>query len=286
MGFPVHGYWHLDGREEVAMDDGLELHVEMPARGPDGRPVERVALVTIDRPRALNALSFSLLDGLAGALEHLDHDPGVGSVVLTGAGERAFAAGVDIRELKDQTPETLREGGAFAAWDRIDRVGLPIVAAVRGFALGGGCELAMACDIVVAAEDAVFAQPEIALGVIPGGGGTQRLTRAIGKARAMDLILTGRRIDANEAERLGIVSRVVASERVVPEALEVAARIAAGPAVAVRAAKRAVLAAAELPLSAGLTDERRAFFELFATEDQAEGMAAFVEKRPPRWTGR
>ena len=270
-----------------------EVRIESPARragdGPGaGVPsvVDGVALVTIDRPSRRNALSFGLLRELAEALERLDADPSVRCVVLTGAGERAFAAGADIGELASQTPTALADGGGFDAWGRIDRIGVPLVAAVRGYALGGGCELAMACDVIVAGDDATFGQPEITIGVMPGAGGTQRLTRAIGKARAMELVLTGASIDARTALELGLVSRVVPAEATLREALALAERIAAGPPLAVRAAKQAVLRAAELPLSAGLAAERTAFFDLFATADQAEGMAAFLEKRRPRWTGR
>jgi enoyl-CoA hydratase len=245
-----------------------------------------VALVTLDRPRALNALSFDLLDELATALESLDADPSCRAIVITGSGDRAFAAGADIRELAGQTPTSLVADGRFEAWDRIAAIGLPLIAAVRGFALGGGCELAMACDMIVAAEDATFGQPEIRLGVMPGAGGTQRLTRAIGKARAMELILTGRTMSANEADAHGLISRVVPAEATVDAALELAARVAAMPPLAIRAAKASILDAAERSLSDGLTREREAFFRLFDTRDQAEGMAAFTEKRPPVWSGR
>jgi enoyl-CoA hydratase len=245
-----------------------------------------VALVTIDRPEALNALSFDLLDALAAALESLDSDRDVHAIVLTGSGRRAFAAGADIRELAQQSSSSLRDGGRFGAWDRIWAVGLPLIAAVRGYALGGGCELAMACDIIVAAEDATFGQPEIGIGVMPGAGGTQRLTRAIGKARAAELILTGRSISAVEAQALGLITSVVPPEATVDAALELAARIAAMPPLAVRAAVAAIRDADERALGEGLAREREAFFELFDTHDQAEGMAAFVEKRSPAWTGR
>jgi enoyl-CoA hydratase len=245
-----------------------------------------VALVTLDRPRALNALSFDLLDELATALESLDGDPSCRAIVLTGAGDRAFAAGADIRELAGQTPTSLVADGRFEAWDRIAAIGLPLIAAVRGFALGGGCELAMACDMIVAAEDATFGQPEIRLGVMPGAGGTQRLTRAIGKARAMELVLTGRTMTAQEADAHGLITQVVPAEATVDAALELAARIAAMPPLAIRAAKAAVLDAAERSLGDGLAREREAFFRLFDTQDQAEGMAAFTEKRPPVWSGR
>jgi enoyl-CoA hydratase len=249
-------------------------------------PATGVALITLDRPDVLNALSLDLLDELAAILDRLDADPGCRAIVLTGSGTRAFAAGADIRELARQTTVGLLAENRFAVWDRIAAVRTPLIAAVRGFALGGGCELAMSCDIIVAAEDATFGQPEINLGVMPGAGGTQRLTRAIGKARAMDLILTGRTIGAVEAERIGLVSRVVAPDSTLDEAIELAKRIAAQAPVAVLAAKEAIKQADELPLSAGLQHERRAFFLLFASDDQGEGMAAFVEKRPPQWKGR
>ena len=264
------------------------VRVQLPAERPD-RPsetAEGVALVTIERRRAMNALDFDLMQRLAGALEELDADPSVRCIVLTGAGERAFAAGADIKELAEQTPITLTTSRAFEPWERIDRIGLPIVAAVRGYALGGGCELAMACDLIVAGEDAVFGQPEVRLGVIPGAGGTQRLTRAVGKARAMEIVLTGRHLPAREAAAMGLVTTVVPAETTLAAAVDLAARIAGQAPLAVRAAKQAILRASELPLSAGLASERRAFFSLFASEDQAEGMAAFAEKREPRWTGR
>ena len=251
-----------------------------------GEPDPGVALVTIDRPEALNALDAAVLGGLADAFTRLDRDPACRVVVVTGAGTRAFAAGADIKAMAGASPETIGRVGGFEHWATLAGVGLPVVAAVRGFALGGGCELALLCDVVVAADDAVFGQPEIRLGVIPGAGGTQRLSRAIGKARAMELILTGRTIDAREAERLGMVSRVVPAEETLDRALELAGRIAALPPLAVRAAKAAVNAAQELPLAEGLARERQVFFDLFASADQKEGMAAFVEKRPPRWTGR
>jgi enoyl-CoA hydratase len=245
-----------------------------------------VALVTLERPDVLNALSFDLLDELAAILDRLDADRDCRAIVLTGSGSRAFAAGADIRELARQTPVSLLVENRFAVWDRIGAIRTPLIAAIRGFALGGGCELAMSCDIIVAAEDASFGQPEINLGVMPGAGGTQRMTRAIGKARAMDLILTGRTIGAVEAERIGLVSRVVAPDDTLDTAIELASRIAGQPPVAVLAAKEAIKQADELPLSAGLQHERRAFYLLFASEDQGEGMAAFVEKRPPQWKGR
>lgn len=257
------------------------IRVDDPVAGHDG-----VALVTIDRPAALNALSFDLLDELAEALGSLDRDGHTRVAILTGEGERAFAAGADIVELADQTPERLRAERRFEAWDRIWATGIPLIAAVRGYALGGGCELAMSCDLIVAGDDARFGQPEISIGVMPGAGGTQRLTRAIGVARAMEIVLTGRTMPADEAHSAGLVSKVVPAAETMSAALELADRIAAMPSLAVRAAKRSVLAAAELPLAAGLRAEREAFFDLFATADQTEGMRAFQEKRRPVWTGR
>ena len=271
--------------ETVSTSERQLVGSEFPAVGPGG-PIEHVALVTIDRRDALNALSFDLLDELAATLERLDRDPECRAIVVTGAGTRAFAAGADIRELAAQTSVSLTVEGRFASWGRIAAIGTPLIAAVRGFALGGGCELAMICDMIVAAEDAQFGQPEIKLGVMPGAGGTQRLTRAIGKAKAMELILTGRPMTAAEAEARGLVTSVVPAEATLDAALELAARVAAQPPLAVRAAKQAILRAHELSLSAGLEFEQRAFFMLFASEDQTEGMAAFTDKRPAHWTGR
>jgi enoyl-CoA hydratase len=261
------------------------LHVSLPAPGPDG-PLDGVALVVMDRHEVLNALDFALIEALTDALEALDRDPACRAIVVTGAGERAFAAGADIPELAAQTPTSLTVDDTFHRWERIKRIRKPIVAAVRGFALGGGCELAMLCDMIVAGEDAQFGQPEIKLGVMPGAGGTQRLTRAIGKAKAMEMILTGRTMGAREAEAHGLVSQVVPAEATIPAALELAGRIASMPPVAVIAAKAAVNRAEELSLEAGLEFERRNFYLLFDTEDQAEGMAAFTEKRKPQWKGR
>jgi enoyl-CoA hydratase len=245
-----------------------------------------VALVTLNRPEALNALSFDLIDALVDALRALDSTEACRAVVITGSGTRAFAAGADIRELSPQTSESLHREARFDAWDRIDAIGLPLIAAVRGFALGGGCELAMACDMIIAAEDATFGQPEIRIGVMPGAGGTQRLTRAIGKARAMEMILTGRTISATEAHAFGLVTDVVPADATVDAALELGAKIATMPPLAIRAAKVAVRDADERSLHDGLARERDAFFRLFDTDDQAEGMAAFVEKRAPVWSGR
>ena len=265
--------------------DHETVHVTLPAPSAAG-PLDGVALVVIDRPQVLNALDFGLIAALTDVLETLDRDPACRTIVITGAGERAFAAGADIVELGAQTPTTLTVDDHFHRWERIKRIRKPLIAAVRGYALGGGCELAMTCDMIVAGEDAQFGQPEIKLGVMPGAGGTQRLTRAIGKARAMELVLTGRNMGAREAEAHGLVTSVVPAAETVPAALDLAARIAAMPPVAVLAAKAAVNRAEELSLEAGLEFERRNFYLLFATEDQREGMAAFREKRSPRWQGR
>jgi enoyl-CoA hydratase len=245
-----------------------------------------VAVVWLDRPEVLNALDYATLGELVAALEGLDGDGSVRCIVITGAGDRAFAAGADIKEMADATPVTMSVANNFARWERLRRIRTPLIAAVRGFALGGGCELAMACDMVVAADDAVFGQPEIKLGIMPGAGGTQRLTRALGKAKAMEMILTGRNLSAAEAEARGLVSRVVAREETLPAALGLAAEVASLPPLAVRAAKEAVNRAYELSLEAGLEFERRNFFLLFSSEDQKEGMAAFIEKRKPTWKGR
>jgi enoyl-CoA hydratase len=269
------------------MSDPQFLRVDFPAPALGGEgPFDHVALVTLNRPEVLNAINYQLLGEVASTLEDLDADGACHCVVITGAGERAFAAGADIKEMADQTPVSLTRKNHFARWERIKRVRTPIVAAVRGYALGGGNELAMACDMIVAADDALFGQPEIRIGVIPGAGGTQRLTRAIGKARAMELILTGDQLPAREALALGLVTRVVPPEETVLAALRLAARIAAMPTVAVLAAKESINRAFELALEAGLEFERRNFFLLFASEDQKEGMAAFIEKRQPEWKGR
>jgi enoyl-CoA hydratase len=266
--------------------DAPLVRVEVPARRASGEAIEGVALLTLDRPQVMNALSFALLRELAEALEALDGDPACRAVVITGAGERAFAAGVDIRELAAQTPGSLRELDPFAVVERIPAMRVPVIAAVRGFALGGGFELALACDLIVASEDAQLGLPELGLGAIPGAGGTQRLPRAIGRARAMELILTGRRIRADEAERLGLVAAVVPPAETVAKALELAARIAAAAPLAVAAAKAAVVAATRLPVDEGVSFERARFADLFATDDLHEGMTAFLEKRTPRWSGR
>jgi len=267
--------------------DKPRIRVELPARDArSGGTVDGVALLTLDRPEVLNALDYRTLQELVEALERLDADDSVRCVVITGAGERAFAAGADINEMAEATPVNLGVANSFARWERIRRVRLPLIAAVRGYALGGGCELAMACDMVVAADDAVFGQPEIKIGIMPGAGGTQRLTRALGKARAMELILTGANLSAREAYERGLVNRLTAREETLGAALDLARDVAAMPPLAVRAAKEAVNRAFELSLEAGLEFERRNFFLLFASEDQKEGMAAFLAKRGPNWKGR
>jgi enoyl-CoA hydratase len=256
------------------------VRVDLPAGDP---PREGVALITLERPEALNALSFELLAQLDRALRTLDDDQACRAIVITGARTRAFAAGADIRELAASTPESLRDANPFGVIDRLATLRTPTIAAVRGYALGGGAELALACDMLIAADDLQLGQPELSIGVIPGAGGTQRLTRAIGKARAMELVLTGRRIDAEEATRLGLVTAVVGADEVVPWALELGARIAALPVLAARAAKAAINASQELSLTEGLAFERDLFEQLFGTHDQVEGMAAFLEKRTPTW---
>jgi enoyl-CoA hydratase len=218
-------------------------------------------------------------------VERWDADPELRSIVIAG-GDDWFAAGADIKSMAERTFADTLTSPAARFWSRLAAVRTPLIAAVSGYALGGGCELAMSCDLLVAGDDAVFGQPEIRLGVMPGAGGTQRLTRAIGRARAMDMVLTGRTMDAAEAHAAGLVTSVVPAATTVDAALDLAERIAAMPPLAVRAAKRAVRGAEELPLSEGLAAERRAFFDLFATADQREGMQAFMAKRPPVWTGR
>jgi enoyl-CoA hydratase len=245
----------------------------------------RVGVVLLNRPKQLNALSGELMAALVGALGELDADPDVRCIVV-GGNERAFAAGADIAELAAGTPISLYEGRRIDAWDSIRDVRTPLVAAVSGFCLGGGCELAMLCDLIVAAESAKFGQPEINLGVLPGAGGTQRLTRAVGKAVAMDMILTGRMLSAREALDYGLVARVVAQEAWLSEAKRVAAEIAAKGPVSVRLAKEAVDQAFEAPLAAGVEFERRAFYLARASEDATEGLTAFVDKRLPEFKGR
>jgi enoyl-CoA hydratase len=237
-------------------------------------------VIRLNRPQALNALCDQLMDELAQALRAFDADPAIGAIVLTGS-EKAFAAGADVREMQPRAwPDTYRHD-FIAPWEAILSVQKPVIAAVAGFALGGGCEVAMMCDILLAADTAKFGQPEIRLGILPGAGGSQRLTRAIGKSKAMEMVLTGRMMDAAEAERTGLVARVVPVAELVPEAVALAQKIGELSAPAVAMAKEAVNAAFELPLREGVRLERRLFLSLFGTEDQKEGMAAFNEKRKP-----
>jgi enoyl-CoA hydratase len=247
--------------------------------------IGRVGWITLDRPEALNALNTRLMHELVDAATRFDADPWIGAIVVTGSA-KAFAAGADIKEMEDQDATQMIVGDPFGAWSRFAAVRTPTIAAVAGYALGGGCELAMMCDIILAADSARFGQPEITLGVIPGMGGTQRLVRAIGPYKAADLVLTGRMIGADEAERAGLVSRVVPADELRDAAAETAARIADKSLPALYAATAALDAARETPLAQGLAFERQAFGALFATDDQKEGMAAFREKRPPRFEGR
>jgi len=246
---------------------------------------ESVALVQLHRPDVLNALNQALIDELVAVLEEADRDDGVRCIILMGSA-RAFAAGADIREIAEASAVEMLQGYRFQQWERMRRVTKPIIAAVTGFALGGGNELAMLCDIIVAGESARFGQPEINLGLIPGAGGTQRLTRAVGKYRAMELVLTGRQMTAREAEAAGLVTRVVPDELALDEARSLAKEIAAKAPVAVRLAKEAVLKAYDTHLEGGLEFERKCFYLLFATEDRKEGIRAFLAKRPPHFEGR
>ena len=245
----------------------------------------RVGVIRLNRPQALNALNIALKDELLAALEGLDANAGVGCILIAGS-DKAFAAGADIKEMADKSYIDIFSADYAADYERLARVRKPIVAAVAGFALGGGCELAMMCDFIIAADNAKFGQPEIKLGVIPGIGGTQRLARAVGKAKAMDLVLTGRMMDAAEAERSGLVARVVPAAQLMDEAMKVAETIAGMSLPSVMAGKESVNAAFESSLAEGVRFERRIFHSLFATEDQKEGMKAFVEKRKPAWRNR
>jgi enoyl-CoA hydratase len=240
-----------------------------------------VGIVRLNRPSALNALNAKLIEELGVAFDELEFDPAIGAIVLTG-NERVFAAGADIKEMQAKTYiEAYTEDFITSGWERVGQCRKPVIAAVAGFALGGGCEVAMMCDIIIAADTAKFGQPEITLGTIPGIGGTQRLTRAIGKSKAMDLCLTGRMMDAAEAERSGLVSRIVPSDKLMEEALAIAEKIAAMSRPAAEMAKSAVNRAFETPLSEGLNVERDLFHATFALEDRSEGMAAFIAKRKP-----
>ncbi len=246
---------------------------------------DRVTLVTLNRPQALNALNAQVLDDLLSVMAALDVDPSQGCAVITGSA-KAFAAGADIKEMQAQGFATMYGHDFFAGWDRFTRTRKPVIAAVAGYALGGGCELAMMCDFILAADTAKFGQPEIKLAVSPGMGGSQRLVRAVGKAKAMEMCLTGRMMDADEAERAGLVSRVIPAADLVEEAVKTAAAIAAMAPLAVLANKEMVNMAFETGLAAGVQFERRLFHGLFGTADQSEGMAAFVEKRAGAWTGK
>ncbi|BAP44988.1 2-ketocyclohexanecarboxyl-CoA hydrolase [Pseudomonas sp. StFLB209] len=246
---------------------------------------DRVALITLNRPQALNALNAQLIDELNHALDQFEADSQIGCIVLTGS-QKAFAAGADIKEMAELTYPQIYLDDLFSESDRVAGRRKPIIAAVAGFALGGGCELALMCDFILAADNARFGQPEINLGVLPGMGGTQRLSRAVGKAKAMEMCLTGRLMDAHEAERAGLVSRVVATERLLDEALEAAAAIAAKSLPVAMMVKESVNRAFEVSLAEGIRFERRVFHAVFASQDQKEGMAAFVAKRPPQFRGR
>lgn len=247
---------------------------------------EGYAVLRLNRPQALNALNGTMMDEMSAVIPLLDADPGVRAIILTGS-EKAFAAGADIKEMAGKTfAEAVAEDFITRNWEAVARCRTPVIAAVAGYALGGGCELAMMCDIVLAAETAKFGQPEITLGIPPGAGGTQRLPRAIGKAKAMEMVLTGRMMDAVEAERAGLVSRVVPAATLMDEAQAVAAKIAGLSPLTTGLAKELVNAAYETPLAQGIRQERRIFHAAFGTEDQKEGMAAFVEKRKPAFKGR
>lgn len=245
----------------------------------------KVGLAQLNRPKALNALNSPTMAELINALETFDNDQTIGCMVISG-NERAFAAGADIKQMAEATPTEMLNTPFIDYWDRFKSLRKPVIAAVSGWCLGGGCELAMACDMIVASELARFGQPEISIGVIPGAGGTQRLTRAVGKAIAMEMVLNNRHLTAEEALHYGLVNRVVPVERYLGEAIRLAAEIAERPPVAVRLAKESVNQAFELSLAEGLFLERRLFTMLFSTEDQKEGMAAFIEKRPPVWQGK
>lgn len=244
-----------------------------------------IGLIQINRPKVRNALNRATMDELVAALEVFEQDDAVRCVILTGD-DRAFAAGADINEFAGATPVQMLQGYRFQQWERIRKFSKPLIAAVAGFCLGGGCELAMICDIIIAAETAVFGQPEINLGIMPGAGGTQRLPRAVGKVRAMEMILTGRLIDARQADAWGLVNRVVPAEALLDETRALAREIAARPPVAVRIAKEAILKSLDTPLETGLDHERRLFYLLFSTEDKEEGIRAFLEKRKADFKGR
>lgn len=244
-----------------------------------------VGVVKLNRPQQLNALNSQTMEELTTAVEAFDRDPQIGAIVITG-NERAFAAGADIKEMADASAVDMLYRDAVSRWDRLRRVKKPVIAAVSGYCLGGGCELAMACDMIVASESARFGQPEINIGVMPGAGGTQRLVRAVGKAIAMEMVLNARFLSADEALRYGLINRVVPVEVYLEEAIRLGQEIAERAPVAVRLAKEAINKAFETSLADGLEFERRLFYFLFATEDQKEGMRAFIEKRKPEWKGK
>ncbi len=245
----------------------------------------RVGLITLNRPKALNALNSVLMDELSRALDTYEADDKIGCIVLTGS-EKAFAAGADIKEMQSKTYMEAYKEDFITSWEHLSRVRKPVIAAVAGYALGGGCELAMMCDFILAADTAKFGQPEINLGVMPGSGGTQRLTRFVGKSKAMEMCLTGRMMDAEEAERSGLVSRIVAADKLVEEAVETGNKIAQMSMPSMMMTKESVNRSYETTLTEGVRFERRVFHSLFATEDQAEGMAAFAEKRKPQFKNR
>lgn len=244
-----------------------------------------IGIVQLNRPKVLNALNFETVIELVKAFEEFDKDQSINVIILTG-GQNVFAAGADLKEMAQATPVDLVLGKRFELWDRIRKVSKPIIAAVSGYCLGGGNELAMNCDIIIASETATFGQPEVNVGIMPGAGGTQRLTRAVGKYRSMEMILTGKSISAEEAYRMGLVNKIVPVESLMDEAKKIASEIASKPPISVRAAKEAILRAQDTTLEVGLEFERRAFYLLFATEDGKEGMKAFLEKRKPVFKGK
>jgi len=246
---------------------------------------ERVGIVTLNRPEQLNALNFQLVHELGDALQEFDRDETIGCIIITGSGEKAFAAGADIKEMADKSLVEMMIDG-FEAWEGIRHIRTPLIAAVNGYALGGGCELALHCDLIVASENARFGQPEISIGIIPGAGGTQRLARTLGKYRTMEMVLTGTQITAQELANHGVVNHVVPKGEHLTEAIKLAKTVASQAPIAVRLAKEAVQAAFETSLEEGLDIERKNFFLLFSTEDMREGMRAFIEKRKPQFKGK
>lgn len=245
----------------------------------------RVGLVTLNRPQAMNALNFTLTRELMDALEAFDNDDAVGAIVVTG-NQKAFAAGADIKEMADKSAQEMHDNDSIAQFERIRAIRKPVIAAVSGWALGGGCEVAMSCDMIVASETAKFGQPEITIGVIPGAGGTQRLTRAAGKAIAMEMVLNNRTLSAAEALQFGLINRIVPVEACLDEALKLAEEVASRAPAAIRSAKKMINQAYEKFLGEALLEERHEFYNLFTTEDQKEGMHAFAEKRAPQWKGK